>query len=61
MNIIYPLHVTGFDAFQDNDKKWAEIAREEILWAILYLENSYKTRFDDLKKRIENDYTEPTF
>ena len=27
-----------------------------MLYMILYLENSYKARFADLKKRIDNDY-----
>ena len=27
-----------------------------MLCAILYLENSDKARFPDLKKRVENDY-----
>ena len=39
-----------------DDKKWAEKAGEEILCAILYLDISDKSRFDDLKKRVENDY-----
>ena len=33
-----------------------EKAGAEMLCAILYLENSDKARFADLKKRIENDY-----
>ena len=31
-------------------------AGEEILCAILYIENSDKSRFSNLKKRVENDY-----
>ena len=56
MNIISPLHNTGFDSLQEDEKKEAEKSGEEMLWAILYLENSDKARFYDLKKRIENDY-----
>ena len=47
---------TGLDSLQEDEKKKAEKSREEMLWAILYLENSDKARFYDLKKRIENDY-----
>ena len=56
MNILYPLHVTGFDTMSDDDKKEAETVLEEMLCTILYLENSDKDRFDDLKKRVKNDY-----
>ena len=56
MKIHFPLHNTGFDSLQEDDKKEAEKAGEEMLCAILYLENSYKARFAGLKKRIENDY-----
>ena len=56
MKICFPLHNTGFDSIQENEKKEAEKAGEEMLCAILYLENSDKARFSDLKKRIENDY-----
>ena len=27
-----------------------------MLWAILFMDNSDKARFSDLKKRVENDY-----
>ena len=56
MNIIFPLHNTGFDSVQKYEKKEAEKAREEILCAILYLDNSEKARFVDLKKRVGSDY-----
>ena len=52
MKIIYPLHINGFEILEDNHKKEAEIEREEILCAILYLENPDKVRFYDLKKRV---------
>ena len=38
MNIIYPMFVTGFDALQENDKKEAYTAGEELFCAIVYLE-----------------------
>ena len=56
MNISFPLHNTGFDYLQEDEKKEAEKAGEEMLCAILYLENSEKVRFANLKKRIKNDY-----
>ena len=56
MNIRFPLHNTGFDSLQEEEKKEAEKIGEEVLCKILYLENSDKARFADLKKRIENDY-----
>ena len=49
------MHVTGFDALSENDRKEVEIAGEEMLCDILYLENSDKYRFSKLKKRIKND------
>ena len=49
---LFPLHTNGFDSLQDEKNKEAEIEGEEMLCAILYLENSYKARFADLKKRI---------
>ena len=55
MKIIYPLHVPGFYTLTNNGKKEAEIAREELLCTILYLENSDKSRFSDLKKHVDND------
>ena len=45
MKILYQLHVTGFDALKENDEKEAYISGEEMLCAILYLENLYKTGF----------------
>ena len=56
MKIIFPLHNTGFDSLQEDKKKEAEKSGEEMLYAILYIENSDKSRFSDLKKHVENDY-----
>ena len=56
MKIWFPLHNTGFDSLQEDEKKEAEKAGEEMLCTILYLKNSDKARFADLKKRIKNDY-----
>ena len=56
MKIIFPFHNTGFDYLQEYENKEAEKAVEEFLCAILYLENSQKSRFANLKKRVENDY-----
>ena len=56
MEILLPLHTTEFDLPQENDNKEAETKEEEMLCAILYLENSDKDRFTDLKKPVENDY-----
>ena len=38
----------------DNDKKEVETVLEDMLCTTFYLENLGKSRFDDLKKRIEN-------
>ena len=57
MKMLFPSQNTGFDSLQEDKKKEAENAGEEMLCAILYLENSDKARFSDLKKRVENDYT----
>ena len=56
MKIIFLLHNNGFDSLQEDEKNEAENSGEEMLCAILYLENSDKSRFDDLKKRVENEY-----
>ena len=56
MEIRFPLHDTIFDSLQEDEKKEAEKAGEEMLCTILYLENPDKARFANLKKRIENDY-----
>ena len=56
INIIFPLKTTGFDLLQENDNKESETAGEKMTCAILYLENSDKSRFDDLKKHVKNDY-----
>ena len=55
MKMLYPLHVTGFDALLEDEKYEAEISGEEMLCAILYIENSNKDRFSDLKKCVDND------
>ena len=47
--IRFPWHNTGFDSLQEDENKGAEKAREEMLCAILYLENSDKSRFANLK------------
>ena len=56
MEIIFPLQNTGFDYIQNGKKKESEKAGEETLCAILYIENSNKSIFSDLKKRVLNDY-----
>ena len=56
MKIIYPLYVTVFDVLSRENNKEAKAAGEEMLCTTLYLENSDKARFDDLKKRLENNY-----
>ena len=56
MKIIFPLYAAIFYTLQDDDKKEAETAGEEILCAILYLENLEKSIFSDLKKLVENAY-----
>ena len=54
--IRFPLHNNGFDYLQEDEKKEAKKAGDEMLCAILYLKNSDKARFSDLKKCVENDY-----
>ena len=49
MEIIFPLHSTGFDSIQEDEKKEAEKVGEVVLCAILYLEKSDKASFSDLK------------
>ena len=56
MNIILPLHNTGFESIQEDENNEVEKAGEEMLCTIIYLENSEKARFADLKKRVKNDY-----
>ena len=56
MKIIYIFYVTVVDTLQDDNKKEAKISGEEMLHAIVYLENSYKARFSDLKKHVENEF-----
>ena len=56
IKIIFSLNNNGFDSLQKDEKKGTEKEGEEMLCAILYLENSYKAGFDNLKKRVENDY-----
>ena len=48
MKIRLPLHNTGFDSLQEEEKKEAEKAGEEMLCKIQYLEKSDKARFVDL-------------
>ena len=55
MHITYPVHVTGFDPLSENDKKEAETEGEDTIFAILYLKNSNRSRFYDLKKYVDND------
>ena len=40
----------------DNDKKEVDTEGEEIICAIIHLENPDKARFANLKKRVENYY-----
>ena len=40
MKIIYPPYVTSFYALHKNDKKETDIEGEEMIYAIIYLENS---------------------
>ena len=56
MDIFFPLQNTEFYFLHKDDKKEAEKSVDEMLCAILYLENSDKARFASLKKRVENDY-----
>ena len=56
MKILFPLRTTGFDSLQDDKNKETETPGEGMLCAILYLENSDKVIFSDLKKRVENYY-----
>ena len=56
MKILFPLHYNIFDSLQEDKKKDSEKAGEEILCAILYVENLDRARFSDLNKRIKNDY-----
>ena len=56
MKILFPLDNTAFDSLQEDNNKEAEKAGEKMVCAILYIENSDKARFYDLKKRVENDY-----
>ena len=56
MKILFPLHKTGFDSLQEYEKNDPVKSGEEMLCAILYMDNSDKVRFSDLKKRVENDY-----
>ena len=56
MNILFPLRTTGFESLQYDENKETETPGEEMLCAILYLENSDKVIFADLKKRVENYY-----
>ena len=55
MNILYPLHITGFDTLLDDEKKEAEKSGEDMLCTIIYLESSDKASFSDLNKLVEKD------
>ena len=48
MKTLFPLHNNGLVSLQEDDKKEGEKAGEEMLCAILYLENSDKARFNEL-------------
>ena len=48
MKIIFPLHNNELGSLQEDEKKEAEKAGEEMPCAIPYLENSDKARFSDL-------------
>ena len=48
MKILFPLHNTVFEYLQEDEKREAEKAGEEMLCKILYLEKSDKARFADL-------------
>ena len=52
MKIRFPLYNAWYDSLQEDEKKEAENAWEEILCAVLYLENSDKARCAGLKKCI---------
>ena len=56
MNVIFPLHTTGFYLLQENENKESETLGDEILYEILYHKNPDKYRFSDLKERVENIY-----
>ena len=56
MNILLSLLNTGFDYLQEDKEKDTEKSVEEILCKILYIDNSDKFRFSDLKKCVENNY-----
>ena len=53
MHILLPFHNTGFYFLQEDEKEETDKSGEEILCAILYLENSDKARFSNFKKRVE--------
>ena len=48
MNILLLLKNTGLYSLQEYEKKEADKAEDEMLCAILYIENSDKARFADL-------------
>ena len=56
MKILFPLKNPIFYSLQEDENKEAENSGEEMLCAILYLENPEKASFSDLKKRVKNDY-----
>ena len=56
VKIFFPFKNTGFDYLQEDKENEAENTGEKMICAILYLENSDKAKFSDLKKRVKNDY-----
>ena len=56
MQIIYPLHATGFETLLDDDNKEVEKSGEEMICTILYLKNTYKAKSSNINKRVKNDY-----
>ena len=56
IEILYPLHGTGFEIMEDDGKKEAETTGEYILCSILNLKNFDNDIFSDLNKCVKNDY-----
>ena len=48
MKIIFPFHTTVYYFLQEDEEKEAKKTGEEMLCAILYVENSDKAKFSDL-------------
>ena len=51
------MHTIVFDALWISDKKEAETAGEEMLYAMLYLEILNKAKFADLNALNKEEYT----